>query len=586
MHTVSRRFCALVIAVFICLPVLAYTAEKPVAWLALRSYQRLEQRLRDFSTMAKTPGLADVLLGMVQLQLAGLGGLDRQRPLGLMVPTMNVSETPPVAVLLPYTDTEAIIQTLRGFFPQTMVEEGGRLSLQGGPMPAFGHLDTATKTLVVANTPEVTKGFDVGFPSDLFGPQDGGPDLVLRVDIESVKQRLDTAWQSMLTGLERVWQDAAQQAAQAPGATAADQEALNAYMQLMYKTVRQGLDDLWRSELRLTLAPTGWVVDLEARMRPGSSSATLLNQQAGHVSRASHLFTPEAALRLIYSARMTDTLRQELTSLMPALRQMLDTRLAAMAALTPEQREAGSKAITTYFHSLEQWWSQKDLESMAEMRLAEATGVQLTSWGSLPGGANMLGALLDVIEKIPLFNGNAPAKVSRNIAQHRGTAIHRVELPQTGTPDVPSQVFLAAPDHHFTFHLGASPEPLNGLLDRLPTLASQPPVQTDAMFRMELFLAPFLKLAASKGQLRDPLGKALVERLQQGPNEPILAEVLTRQDSATLRYTTPGPMVQGVAEVAGQHMMQQLRGGSSSGGSGSGGSSGNTGGKGGGKAKK
>ena len=70
-----------------------------------------------------------MLLGIVQLQLSGLGGLDRQRPLSVVVPTVSMSDTPPVAVVLPYTEQDAILQTLRGFFPQTIVEDGERLSL-------------------------------------------------------------------------------------------------------------------------------------------------------------------------------------------------------------------------------------------------------------------------------------------------------------------------------------------------------------------------------------------------------------------------------------------------------------------------
>ena len=100
-----RRSCAILVMLLILTPVLAPAAEtgkaRPAVWLALRSYQRLEQRLREISTMAKTPGLADILLGMVQLQLAGLGGLDRQRPIGVVVPAVSLSDKPPLAVVVP-----------------------------------------------------------------------------------------------------------------------------------------------------------------------------------------------------------------------------------------------------------------------------------------------------------------------------------------------------------------------------------------------------------------------------------------------------------------------------------------------------
>ena len=103
MTLLLRRSCAILVMLLTLTPVsrgrLRPARARPVAWLALRSYQRLEQRLREISTMAKTPGLADMMLGMVQLQLAGLGGLDRQRPIGVVVPTVSVSDKPPLAVV-------------------------------------------------------------------------------------------------------------------------------------------------------------------------------------------------------------------------------------------------------------------------------------------------------------------------------------------------------------------------------------------------------------------------------------------------------------------------------------------------------
>ena len=113
------------------------------------------------------------------------------------------------------------------------------------------------------------------------------------------------------------------------------------------------------------------------------------------------------------------------------------------------------------------------------------------------------------------------------------------------------------------FHLGNSPVPLQGLLDRLRTPSSQVPTKTDALVHLELFLAPLLQLSKNKGQMggQDPMTQALIDKLQQGPNEPLVMDLLTRQNAATLRYVFPGALVQSVAEVMGQQITQQLRGG-------------------------
>jgi len=395
-------------------PVLAGAAEagkaRPVAWLALRSYQRLEQRLREISTMAKTPGLADMMLGMVQLQLAGLGGLDRQRHIGVVVPTVSVSDKPPLAVVIPYTERDAMLQTLRSFFPQTIVENGEKLSLQGGPIPAFGQVDAQASVLIVSTAPEAVQGFDVTLPADLFGTQEGGPDVVLRVDVDAVQQQLDVAWKSLLAGMEQFWQAALQKAAEKQGLSSTDKEAMTASLALTQKGMRQFLDDLLLGESRLTLAPTGWVFDLETRMRSASASAAFINAQAGHMSRAAQFFTPGALLRVVENLRMTDTLRQEMLALLPASRQMLEAKLAAMPALSQGQRDAGMQAIATYLKLAEQWYAQKEIELAVEVRIQESTGPEVTGWGPFPGSAS---AVQSPVKPPPTTHTSALASPSR-----------------------------------------------------------------------------------------------------------------------------------------------------------------------------
>jgi hypothetical protein len=573
MTLLLRRSCAILVVLLTLTPWLAGAAEagkaRPVAWLALRSYQRLEQRLREFSTLAKTPGLADMMLGMVQLQLAGLGGLDRQRPISVVVPTVSVSDRPPLAVVLPYTERDAMLQTLRSFFPQTIVENGEKLSLQGGPMPAFGQVDAQASVLIVSTTPEALQGVDVTLPADLFGTQEGGPDVVLRVDVDVLKQQLDVAWQSMLAGLEQFWQAALQQAAEKQGLSSTDKEAMTASLALTQKGMRQFLEDLLLGESRLTFAPTGWILDLEARMRPASASAAFLNAQAGHMSRTGQFFTPGALLRFVENLRMTDTLRQEMLALLPASRRMFEAKLAAMPALSQEQRDAGMQAIATYIKLAEQWYAQKEIELAVEVRLQESARPEVTGWGPFPASASAVKMLLDVVEKLPLL-GATPLQVTRNAVPYRDTALHRLELPPSGSPELPHTAFLAAQGDLLAFHLGNSPVPLQGLLDRVRTASSQAPTQTDALVHLELFLAPLLQLSKSKGQMggQDPMTQALIEKLQQGPNEPLVVDLLTRQDAATLRYAFPGALVQSVAEVMGQQITQQLRGGGEKKGSG------------------
>jgi hypothetical protein len=403
----------------------------------------------------------------------------------------------------------------------------------------------------------------VALPADLFSAQEGGPDLILRVDVDAVKQQLEVAWQAMLAEIEQFWQAALQKAVADQALSSADQVTLTASLTMMQKGLRQFLEDLFLGEMRLTLAPAGWMLDVETKMRPGSPSAAFLNAQAGRTSRAAQLFapSPSAFLRFVYNVRMTETLRQEATALSPALRQMLEARLTALPGLTQKQSTAGMEAIATYFSLLERWYTHKELEVAAEMRVQD-TSFELTGWLPFVESRRALHSLLTIAEQVPLWTDNATAKVTRDVAQHQGTALHRLEVPGTDRPDVPNSAFVAAQEPFLTFHLGNTPAPLQGLLDRMRALTTPVPTQTDALLHMELFLAPMLQLGLSKGPMdsQDPINQALFDKLRQGPNEPFVMDLLTRQDAATLRATFPGVLIRSAAEVMGQQITQQLRG--------------------------
>ena len=153
--------------------------------------------------------------------------------------------------------------------------------------------------------------------------------------------------------------------------------------------------------------------------------------------------------------------------------------------------------------------------------------------------------------------------MTKNVAQHQGTALHRIDLPTNDNPELPKAVFVAAQGAFLAFHLGNRPPLYKDCSIVCVSPHRQAPTQTDALMHMELFLAPMLQLGMSKGQMgsQDPMSQALLEKLRQGPDEPFLMDILTRHDAATVRATFPGALIQSVAEVMGQQITQQMRGG-------------------------
>lgn len=566
MHAYCKRLITIVAVCCLLLPALVQAQEqrqeKPLAWLAIRNYQRLEQRLREFASMAKTPGLADMLLGMIQLQLAGLGGLDRQRPLGIVLANLDLSDDPPVALVLPYTAKDDMLGTLRNFFPNVQ-EHKGLLQFQGGASPAFGRLDAASNTLFLAAAPEVLWGLDAALPGDLFANPDSGPDIVLRLDVDTVKKREKALWQSMLRTIEQRRQELLREMEEQLPTNAADKSAtdvLKAYVSLLDRGVRQTLNDLSRGESRITLAPTGWVFELETQMQAGSEAAGFLNQQAGHASRSAALLSPNALMRLLQNFRMTPTLRQEITTLMPLLMQAFTAQLATETSLTPEQRTALNDGLKLYVTLTEQFLAQPQYEVAAELHLQDGTHFAMTGWSPLPNNTQYVTQVLDTAEKVlPAFSKEA--KVKRNAAQHRGTALHHITWPAlkgAEAPEIPTNMFLATQGDFLLWHFGPSPEPLKALVDRLQAGTALPPVRTDALIRMELSLARLAQSNMLKEHMDDAFSTALLEKFRTGPDEPLVCEILARQNAATMRYVFPGSLIQIAAEAMGKQAMQEI----------------------------
>ena len=152
--------------------------------------------------------------------------------------------------------------------------------------------------------------------------------MVLRVDVDAVKQQLDVAWKSMLAGMEQFWQAALQKAAEKQGLSSTDKEAMTASVALAQKGLRQLLDDLLLgrvvSPLLRRAGSSIWRRGCDRR-RPVPD---FVNAQAGHMSRAAQFFTPGALLRFVENLRITDALRQEMLALLPASRHMLEAKLA------------------------------------------------------------------------------------------------------------------------------------------------------------------------------------------------------------------------------------------------------------------
>lgn len=560
MPVFRTRVVAFLVAFSLVLPYVVRAEEtatrQPVAWLAVRSYQRFEQRLREFAGLTQIPGLAAMVLGMLHFQFAGLRGVDQQRPFGLLLPSLPAAEQPDLVVVLPYADRTALLNALQSLFPQLTTSDG-LLLLQGGSEPAFGRLDERAAVLLLSRTPDVLQGLDPVFPADLFGSSPSGPDLVFRADFDTARQQ-QAAWTAMLDSIAHARQ--AEWHAAKREATSAEEEAfLDAYFTLTDRQLRRFLSDVSRAEARLTFLPEGWSADLEARLRPESLTAAFFNRQLQHASQALHLFSRDAMAQYISTISPTAELRKDLVTLLHRGHRAVAAHVTAETAAPPAQQQPGARPERTpLLRFVEQWLAAEVVEVAAELRLQSDSKVELTGWIPIAAGSYQLNELLGALDRFLAASGHE-VTITRNAAQHHGTALHRLDVSATGgSTETPDTVFLATQGDFLVFHAGASPGPVLPLLDRIRESAARPPPHTDTLMQLEFVPARVFAAALANGLSPAAPERAIIAQILQGSNEPLRIEVQAHNHAVVQRHVLPGPYIQGLARVIGQQLLEYV----------------------------
>lgn len=532
---------------------------KAVAWFALRSYERVEQRLREFTQLAKTPGLDEMALGIVKMRLKGLGGLDKTRPIVAAYDTLDFSEGPRFLLRIPCADRNTLVETVRAIYPD-VTEAQGTLHFEGGPGEAFGRFDGDNAALSLAPSAAALAALEAAVPADLF-PAQGGPDIVWRFDAETARRQKASGWGKMEERIEDGVKEALDKI-ESESKSEAEKTFRKAALDLLAGALGQALDDLAGADVRLTLAPEGWAFELDTRTRPGSPTAGFLEQQAARASPAAAFLPAKSAFRGLFGMRVNDDVRKAALALLKQGRQAAEAELAAQKNLAEEAREAKSNVIAKAFPLLEQWLEQGNVEAAFEIG-GTAKQPEFMLWLPFPKAAQALETILDVAEKANAAESGKKQRVARSFDQHGATPIHRVEMQpseEAGRKGPKfSDGFLAGEGNWLVLQAGASPDPLKRFLDRVRE-GSQVAAKGAALFRMEFFFADMLELGfMDEGSFgRGTPGRALFEKMAQDAAPGFTVEVQARKDGAAFRCGLSGPFVRAAAETIGEQVQKQM----------------------------
>jgi hypothetical protein len=512
---------------------------KPDMWLAARSLDRLEGRLREASDLVHVPGLHTLAVGAVAGITAGLEGLDRERPIALgftgadpmdlLMPDLASPDARLLAVI-PYSDEERILATLGRLLRSEVRRDGDSIAVDPPVIgPIGGRLDRDSSTLVLSPTPEWLAGIDARVPPNLF-PSIAGPDVVLRVDLsklplegrgdarepEPIEQEIPEAVRRLVEAFLGSW-------------------------------LRRGDWEGWSGEACLTLAPAAWSIELGVRGPVDSPKAKRFAEQVGRPSRAA-LLARDAYCAGAVGIRITERLRSLVTVERQSLGDAID-RIGEAAGVPEAERSRRREFALALVETVAPLFAEESLELGFE---GDAGSPGLAAWVPVLDGAGLpariakLSALAVRLwpEEVLLSPGGEEDLGGTRALRFRvktGPFLRKLGIAKGGT-DSEGEVFLAEDSGFLVMRWDSGGGAvLRSLLDRARAQAGKTPLRSDALVRIAARLPP--------------------TGLSVGPDEFIRAvlEILVRADGASLRIALPRDTVKALSRHFGTRIWDALK---------------------------
>ena len=309
----------------------AAAAGKPVAVIAINSYEKLMQDVDYLGSLVNIPSASQMVNGIVGQVTGGKGlaGLDQTRPIGLMLDMSSMS--PSFAAYVPVTDQDALLALLAPMHVTT--QDMGNGIVQVNAMGQDVYARNVGGWTLVSMSPDMVGAM----------PADPGESLA------SLTAQYDVAIQINVQGLPEAYRQQATQAfVNAQGsltklpneddaAFAARQEAL----QQEVAATQQAFNELDQMTIGLAIAGEQQKVYLDVNVLavPGSKLAAEMAANPQPTTNFAGFQQPDAAARLSFAGKTSGTHAAQLEQMIATLRMRLS------AAIDQEVPEAQRNAV-------------------------------------------------------------------------------------------------------------------------------------------------------------------------------------------------------------------------------------------------
>ncbi len=504
------------------------TGVKPVAVLAIASYDRLMADVAFLGDLAGNPDLDKNLEGMIQLftQGQGLNGLDKKRPLGVTLTTDGLQFQP--LLILPVNNLKTLLEALAGIIGEAQDAGDGVFELNVFNQKVYvkennGWAFLAQSTDALADLPkDATK---------LLGGLDKSYDVAARLYVQNVPE----LYRTMLIDQLRMGVEA--------GLARGEDENDEAYaarktmVEKQIETLTKAINDIDQLTLGLAfdLKAKSAHVDLSFSAVPGTDSAKQLSQVQNTTSNFAGFLVPEAAASLNLTAKLAKGDAEQFVAGLQTIRSHALAHIETESKLSDDaSKQLAKEIVGQIFDAVQATFEDGRIDAGATLNLSDKSmalvgGVYIADPKSLDEALKKFAKLM---EKEPDFPG-----IKFDAAMHNGVRFHTMVIPVPEGENISKvlgdKLDVAVGIGPKSVYFAAGTDSLQlckSLIDKSKAAASQqlPP------FQLNVSMAPIFQFASAMQD--QPVVASMAEELakSQGKDHVRLV-VMPKSSTLTIR---------------------------------------------------
>lgn len=393
---------------------------KPVAVLAIASYDRLMTDLAFIGNLTGNPDLDKNIEGMIQLftQGQGLVGLDRTRPLGVALNTDGLSFQP--LIVLPVTDLKQLLGALEGLVGAAQDAGDGIYELDVFNQKIYIKEKNTWAFMSTAPEPLAVLPASGG---DLFTGLEKQYDIAGRLHIQNVPE----VFRTMIIDQLRVGVESGLQRQE--GESDESYESRRKLVDSQIDGLTTAINDLDTLTLGLSLNPEAKTAQLELAFKalPETETAKQLSRAKATNSNFAGFLQPDAAASLSLSSEIAESDAAQYVAGLEAIRDEILKHIETEARLPDEDSKKLAKdMVGQVFSTVKATFESGKIDAGATLQVSDKSMALVV--GAYAAETKSLEEALMKLAKLAEGKPEFPP-IKFNAAEHAGVKFHTTAIP-------------------------------------------------------------------------------------------------------------------------------------------------------------